>query len=157
MRRAPVAARLLGLGSHAPRAGLAYLAVHVLVYVLALAAMVLIFGTKQRGLVIGPAVGLVGAAGSWYLLGDTPVDARRRATLTAGVGVLMAELTWALGYWNVAALAGGAILWLGFYTLSGIVEHAASQRLDRRVALEYAVVWLVGALLIVGITRPWSL
>jgi Protein of unknown function (DUF5656) len=149
-------AALLRLDSHPPRTGLLYIAVRIVVCILALALFVLIFGTKQRGLFIAPPVALVGAAGTWYLLGDTTVDQRRRLSLAAGVGLVLAQLTWAVGYWNVAALVGGAVLWLGFYVLSGVAEHGANLDLDRRIALEYAVVALVGALFILGLTRPWS-
>jgi hypothetical protein len=132
-------------------------AVRAVVYIVALALMVLIYGTKQRGLFIAPPVGLVGAVGVWYLLGDTPVDLRRRLVLAGGVGLLLAELTWAFGYWDVAALVGGAGLWLGFYVLSGLVEHGALRSLDRRIGSEYALVALIGALVILVVVRPWTI
>ena len=147
----------LGLQSHAPRTGVAYVAVRAVVYLVALGLMVLIYGTKQRGLFIAPPVGLVGAAGVWYLLGDTPVDSRRRLVLAGGVGLLLAELTWAFGYWDVAALVGGAGLWLAFYVLSGLVEHGALRSLDRRIGFEYAAVALIGAIVILVVVRPWSI
>jgi uncharacterized protein DUF5656 len=147
----------LGLRSHAPRTGVAYVAVRAIVYLVALGLMVLIYGTKQRGLFIAPPVGLVGAAGVWYLLGDTPVDSRRRLVLAGGVGLLLAELTWAFGYWDVAALVGGAGLWLAFYVLSGLVEHGALRSLDRRIGFEYAAVALIGAIVILVVVRPWSI
>ena len=147
----------LGLQPHSPRTGLAYVAVRAVVYILALALMVLIYGTKQRGLFIAPPVGLVGAAGVWYLLGDTPVDPRRRLVLAGGVGLLLGELTWAFGYWDVAALVGGAGLWFAFYVLSGLVEHGALRSLDRRVGFEYALVALIGALVILAVVRPWTI
>ena len=146
----------LGLQPHPPRTGVAYVAVRAVVYIVALGLMVLIYGTKQRGLFMAPPVGLVGAAGVWYLLGDTPVDSRRRLVLAGGVGLLLAELTWAFGYWDVAALVGGACLWLAFYVLSGLVEHGALRSLDRRIGLEYAVVALIGAFVILIVVRPWS-
>jgi hypothetical protein len=146
----------LGLEPHPPRRGVAYVAVRVVVYLIALVAMVLIFGTKERGLFIAPPVAVIGGAGTWYLLGDTPADPRRRMILAAGVGLLLGQLTWAFGYWNVAALVGGAGLWLGFYVLSGVAEHAASLNLDRRIAAEYALVALIGALVILVVARPWS-
>ena len=128
----------------------------VVVYLVVFMLMALIYSTKARGLLIAPPVGLCGAAGAWYLLGDTPVDARRRVLLAGGVGLLLAELTWAFGYWNVPALVGGAGLWLGFYVLAGVVEHGASLVLDRRIAAEYALVALVGVLIILIVARPWS-
>ena len=146
----------LSVQPRAPRTGLAYVAVRVLVYVLALVVMVLIYGTKQRGLIIAPPIGVVGAAGTWYLLGDTPLDSRRRLITAAGIGLLLAELAWAIGYWNVLAPVGGAGLWLSFYVLSGVVEHGASVSLEGRIAREYAVVALIGAVVILAFARPWS-
>lgn len=147
---------LFQLDRHPPRTGVGYIFVRILVYFLALVALVLIFGTKQRGLLIAPPIALVGSAATWYLLGDTPAEGPRRLTLSVGVGFVLGQLTWAFGYWNVAALVGGAGLWLGFYVLSGVAEHGASSTLDRRVALEYGVVALIGALVILVVARPWS-
>jgi hypothetical protein len=48
-------------------------------------------------------------------------------------------------------------LWLGFYVLSGIVEAGASEVLDRRVALEYALVAAIGLIVVLAVSRPWSL
>ena len=139
-----------------PRTGVAYVTVRVIVYLIGLVVMVLVYGTKQRGLVIAPPIGLIGAAGTWYLLGDTLLDSRRRVINALGIGLLLGELTWAFGYWDVAALVGGAGLWLAFYVLSGVIEHGAGETLDRRVAAEYALVALIGTLVILAVARPWS-
>ena len=146
----------LGLLPHPPRTGMTYVAVRVVVYLVALVCMVLIYGTKERGLFIAPPVAVVGAAGTWYLLGDTPVIHPRRLVLAAGAALLLGELTWAAGYWNVPPLVGGAGLWLAFYVLSGVIEHGASASLDRRIAAEYALVAIVGTLVILVVARPWS-
>jgi uncharacterized protein DUF5656 len=139
-----------------PRTGVSYIAVRVGVYLLALLVMVLVYGTKQRGLLIAPPIALIGAAGTWYLLGDTALDTTRRLLNALGAGLLLAELTWAFGYWDVPALVGGAGLWLAFYVLSGVVEHGASLSLDRRVAAEYGIVALIGTVVILAVARPWS-
>jgi hypothetical protein len=76
--------------------------------------------------------------------------------LAIGAGLLLAELTWAFGYWNVTPLVGAAGLWLGFYVVSGVVEHGASLSLDRRIAAEYGLVALLGSLVILLFARPWS-
>jgi hypothetical protein len=146
----------LGLQSHPPRTGAVYVAVRVAVYLVGLVLMVLVYGTKQRGLFIAPPIGIVAAAGTWYLLGDTPVDPLRRLINAIGAGLMLGELTWAFGYWDVPALVGAAGLWLGFYVLSGVVEHGAAMNLDRRIAAEYAVVALIGSVVILVVARPWS-
>jgi hypothetical protein len=140
-----------------PRRGLAYVGVRMLVYFIGLVLIVEIYGTKQRGLLTGIPIGVLTGAGTWFMLSDTPADSRRRVSLAAAVGLLIAELTWAVGYWSAVPLVGGAALWLAFYVLSGLVEHGAGRSLDRRVGLEYAVVALVGTLLVALIARPWSL
>ena len=139
-----------------PRTGFPYLVVRVGVYIIALVLMVLVYGTKQRGLIIAPPIGLLAAAGTWYLLGDTALDARQRLINAIGTGLMLGELTWAFGYWDVAALVGGAGLWLAFYVLSGVIEHAAAEDLDRRIAAEYALVALIGSVVILAVARPWS-
>jgi hypothetical protein len=146
----------LGVHPRPPRTGVAYVAVRVGVYLVALLLMVLIYGTKQRGLLIAPPIALLAAAGTWYLLGDAPLDARRRLINAAGAGLMLGELTWAFGYWDVPALVGAAGLWLAFYVLSGVIEHGASMSLDRRIAAEYALVALIGSVVILAVARPWS-
>ena len=141
-------------GPHAPRTGLSYVGVRIGVYLTALLPILAIYSSKQRGLVVAPPIGLICFAGTWYLLGDTSVASGRRLLLAACVGVVVAELTWALGYWSVVWYVGGAVLWLAFYILSGIVEHGAARVLDRRIVLEYAAVALVGVL-VVMLTTPW--
>lgn len=140
-----------------PRTGAVYVAVRVAVYLVALVLMVLVYGTKQRGLFIAPPIALLAAAGTWYLLGDTPLNGRRRLINALGAGLLLGQLTWAFGYWDVPALVGGAGLWLAFYVLSGVIEHGASLSLDRRIAAEYALVALIGSVVILAVARPWSI
>ena len=145
-----------GLHPRRARSGATYVLARVVVYAIALVLMVLIYSTKERGLLIAPAVGLVGLAATFYLLGDTTLTDRRRLTMAAGVGLVLGELTWAIGYWNVPPLVGGAGLWLALYVLSGVVEHGAMMTLDRRIAAEYGLVALIGAIVILIVARPWS-
>jgi hypothetical protein len=148
--------RLFSVRPRPPRTGLAYLIVHFVVYMVALALIYLVYQTKERGLFIAPPIGLVAGAATWYLLGDTLVDSRRRLVLAAGVGLILAELTWAFGYWSAVPLVGAAALWLGLYVLSGLVESGASGALDRRIAVEYAFVAGVGSLVVLAAARPWT-
>jgi hypothetical protein len=134
--------------------GLAYVAVRIAVYLAALVPIVLIYSTKERALLTAPPIGLIGALATWYLLRDTPVSRGGGVLLAGAVGLVLAELTWSLGYWSVMPIVGGAALWLAFYVLSGIAEHGADRSLDRRIVLEYCGVALVGVLVVLA-TAPW--
>ncbi|MDQ3810237.1 MAG: hypothetical protein M3336_08100 [Chloroflexota bacterium] len=149
-------ARWISVRPRPPRTGVAYVAVRIVVYIAVLTLIVLIYGTKQRGLLTAPPIGALCALATWYLLGDTTVEGRRRVVLSAGVGLLLAELTWALGYWSTVPLVGGAALWLAFYVLSGVIEAGTSGVLERRVALEYALVAAIGVLVVLAVSRPWG-
>lgn len=139
-----------------PRSGLAYVGVRVVVYALALLLIVVIYSTKERALLVAPAIAVLCGAATWYLLGDTSLSPRRRLAVSAGVALILAELTWALGYWSTLPLVGGAALWLALYVLSGTLEADASGSLDRRITLEYTVVAVVGTAFILLVSRPWS-
>jgi Protein of unknown function (DUF5656) len=147
---------VLSIRPRPPRTGVAYLVVHFTVYIAALGLIFLIYQTKERGLLIAPPIGLLCAAATWYLLGDTPVDSSRRLLLAAGIGLVLAQFAWAFGYWSTVPLVGSAALWLGLYVLSGVVEAGASDTLDRRIAFEYALVAGVGIAVVVAASRPWS-
>src|SRR5438105_2392120 len=146
----------LGVRPRPPRTGIPYVAVRVVVYLVALAAIVLIYGTKQRALYIAPPIGLLTGLGTWYLLGDTTADPLRRLYLAGGVGLLLAELTWVLGYWKVPVFVGSAALWFALYVLSGIIEHGAGRSLERRIVVEYSVVASVGVVVILLSMWLWG-
>jgi len=136
--------------------GLAYVGVRIAVYLATLIPIAWIYSTKERGLLIAPPIGLIGAVATWYFLGDTPATGARRLVPAIGVGAILAEVTWSLGYWTVMPLVAGAAIWLAFYVLSGIAEHGADRTLDRRILLEYCGVALVGVAVVLA-TAPWRL
>jgi Protein of unknown function (DUF5656) len=146
----------LSITPRPPRTGLAYVGIRVVVYALALLLIVVIYSTKERALLIAPPIGLLCAVATWYLLGDTPVPRNRRLVVSGGVGLILVELTWAVGYWSTLPLVGGAALWLALYVLSGVVEADANGALDRRIGLEYGLVAAVGLAVVLAVSRPWS-
>jgi hypothetical protein len=146
----------LAITPRPPRAGISYVAMRVLVFAIALLFIVLIYSTKERALFIAPPIALIVGAATWYLLGDTPLDGRRRLWFAGTAALILVELTWSIGYWSTLPLVGGAALWLGLYVLSGVLEASATASLDRRIAMEYAAVAAIGLVLVLAISRPWS-
>ena len=91
---------------------------------------------------------------SLVMLRGAPAARKRTALYAALIGLASGEVTWALNYWVVLALVGGAVLLLLFYVLVGVVEGILHGELSRRLLIEYSSVGLLGFLLILS-TGPW--
>jgi hypothetical protein len=59
---------------------------------------------------------------------------------SAVVALATGEITWALNYWPLNGLFGGAFLLACFYFLAGTLAHHLQNRLTRRLLGEYATV-----------------
>lgn len=144
------------VGAPPPRrsSGLGFVLTRAAIYLATLVPIVLVYSTKARGLLIAPPIALVGAIATWFFLNDPAIRPDRRLICAGAVALVMAEITWALGYWDVVPLVGDVALWLAFYVLSGVLEHAALRRLDRHLILEYGGVALLGILVVLA-AGPW--
>lgn len=115
----------------------------VIAYVMTFALYSAIFAPKFRSLLSATAVLLVTAlVGSVLLRG-----ARRPETHPIWIGVvalILAQVTWALNYWVLGALAGGAVLFLVFYTITGLARTHLSGRLAPRLLAEQLAVAAIG-------------
>src|SRR5438093_1848557 len=123
-------------------------------YLVSFSLFVEIYGSRMPMLVGALATGasatLLGAA--LYRPSRSP---RARVALFALLsGLCVAELTAALNFWIVAGLIGGSFLLLFFYVSAGLIQALLERSLDTRLAVEYALVGLVGLALIV-FTTPW--
>lgn len=68
-----------------------------------------------------------------------------RTWLYAGItGLVLGEATWALNYWGVNGVAGGALLLLIFYFFGGLAQQRLTSRFSRPALVEYALVGVVG-------------
>ena len=127
------------------------LALNVLAYALAAFFFVLVYGTRMRSAISATGVLLVGGLLAAEVL-RMPREGIGRTWVYAGViGLLMGEATWVLNYCALDARAGGGLLLVVFYTLTGLAQQHLWGRLTRRVVVEYAVLGL-GALGVVLLT-----
>ena len=126
----------------------------LLTYVAAFTLFTMIYQTKERSLVTATSMAVLAALLSLAMLRSAPAP-RKRTMLYAGlIGLAAGEVTWALNYWVVLALVGGAVLLLLFYVLVGVAEGILAGELTRRLLIEYSSVGLLGFLLILS-TGPW--
>lgn len=115
----------------------------VLIHLIALILFAVIYGMGLRRLLGGPAVWLVtallGSRYFWGLTGDVP----RSLAYGAAAGVAPALMLGLINVWELSSLSGGWLLLVSFYLAIGLLKERLYQRLDGRVALEYAIVGLL--------------
>ena len=126
----------------------------LLTYVAAFALFTMVYQTKERSLVTATSTAALAALLSVVLLRSAPASFTRTALYAVLIGLAAGEVTWALNYWVVLALVGGAVLLLVFYVLVGVVDGILHGELNRRLLIEYSSVGLLGFLLILS-TGPW--
>jgi hypothetical protein len=130
----------------------ARLGLNLFVYLAGLLLFAGIYAAKLRSLL--SATAMVVLAG---LLALALLRAERRMTfhtwLYAGIcALILGEATWALNYWGVSGLAGGALLLLAFYFFTGLAQQHLLGRYNRAILLEFLVVAGFGLGLIISQT-----
>jgi len=94
-----------------------------------------------------PAGGATGAAGRQEA-GEGRAPWSRALFYAAAAALATGEITWALNYWPLNGLFGGAFLLSAFYFLIGVLSHHLRGRLTTRLLAEYGTVAAAGTLLI---------
>jgi len=122
----------------------ARLSLNAWAYLLALIVFILIYSAKARSLVSATAVGLASTLLALEFLRSAGRGFRRTALYAAIAGLCTGEIVWAMNYWRISGITGGLILLLGFYVATGLTNQQLQGRVTRRVLIEYAVVALVG-------------
>lgn len=114
------------------------------VYLLALAAFVLIYSLKARSLVSATAVLVAGTLLALELLRGAGRGFGRTALYALIAGLATGQVIWAMNYMRLGGISGGLVLLLGFYIATGVALQTLQGRLTRRVLVEYGAVALVG-------------
>ncbi len=120
----------------------------LILYLVTFVLFALIYHTKERSLVTATATGLVALLASLEMLRFGKGKQSFGWRLAALAGLVVAETTWALNYWPVSGLVGGALLLLTFYVFTGLLVAIREGGLERRLLLEYGAVGMAGFLAI---------
>lgn len=137
-----------------PQYRLARLALNVATYCAAFALYGTIYGLQLRTLLSAPLTMLVTFPLALELLRSTEEQLERTWLYAAVITLVVGELTWAINAWGLRALSGGALLLLAFYSFAGLAQQHLAERLNRRVAAEFAVTALIG-LVLIWLSAPW--
>jgi hypothetical protein len=131
----------------------ARLSVNLIVYFVGWILFSAVYTLKLRTLFSAPAIGLAAGLFALELLRSSEADFGRTWLYAALIGLIMAQVVWALNYWNLSGLLGGALLLIFFYAATGIVQQYLWNRLQRIVLIEFAFV-VIGALILILWWRP---
>lgn len=126
----------------------------LLTYLAAFGLFTLVYQVKERSLISATTTAVVAALLSLVLLRGAGAPRRRTLLYAALIGVSLGEVAWALNYWVVRELVGGAVLLLIYYVLVGVIEIVLRAELSRRLLVEYIGVGILGFLFILS-TAPW--
>ncbi len=125
----------------APRYSAARLGVNIAVYLTALILFATIYSWKLRSLYSASAIGLAAGLLALELLRGNEEDFQRTWLYAAAVGLCIAEVVWALNYWNLNGFRGGAFLLIFFYAFTGLAQQYLWRRLSRLVLVEFTVIF----------------
>jgi hypothetical protein len=126
----------------------------LLTYLAAFGLFTLVYQIKERSLISATTTAFVAALLSLVLLRGSGAPLNRTLLYGALIGLALGEVTWALNYWVVRELVGGAVLLLIYYVTVGLIEIVLRGELSRRLLAEYLGVGIVGFLFILS-TAPW--
>ena len=121
-------------------------------YVAAFVLYAAIYQAKARSIISGPAMititFLLALRQLRLALAAEPTAWGRTLASASAIALAVGEITWALNYWPLNGLLGGAFLLTAFYFMSGILAHHLQARLSWRVVAEFGTVAAAGVLLI---------
>ena len=78
------------------------------------------------------------------------MTAHRSGRALPVVALTLGQVTWALNYWVLGALTGGAILLIVFYTVTGVIRSYLDGTLAPSVLSEHLAVVGVGLVAVVA-------
>lgn len=123
---------------------------NLICYLTAFSLFAAIYFSKLRSSMSGTAIVITSILIALELLRGTEADVQKTWLFAIVIGAIMGQVTWALNYWVISGLAGGFLLLVVFYLLSGIVQNHLLGKLTPRLAVEFGLVGLAGLALVMS-------
>jgi hypothetical protein len=135
---------------HGPSYALGRLVLNMLTYVAAFAFFAVIYEFNVHLLPAAIAVGLFSTLLAIEILREAEGDAIRALVYAAAIGVVVAEIRWALYFVPLDGYLAAIVLLVIFYQASGLVQHHLTGHLNRAVATEFSLVTAIGIAVVVA-------
>ncbi|WP_038039006.1 hypothetical protein [Thermorudis peleae] len=113
------------------------------VHLLALILLAMIYVQKLRSLYSAVAIVVVTSMLSFLAMQGVSHPRERRLLYAILTGLILGETTWALNYWRATGWLGGAVLFVCFYFITGLILAHLERALQVRDVVEYGGVALL--------------
>ncbi len=117
------------------------------VHLTALAVLIVIYAQRAPSIIASLLAGLAATLLATRFYWSNAGRLTEAAVYGSIVGILMAQMAWAINYWRLSNLQGGLLLFVCFYVLAGLIQQHRLYRLSRQVLVEYGLAALLTALL----------
>jgi hypothetical protein len=135
---------------HGPSYALGRLLLNMLTYVAAFLFFAVIYEFNVNLLPAAFAVGLFATLLAIEILREAEADAIRALVFAAAIGVVVAEIRWALYFIPLDGYLAAIVLLVVFYQSSGLVQHHLTGHLNRAVATEFSLVTAIGIAVVIA-------
>ncbi len=132
------------IGVSQPAGARARLFLNIVAYVLALVLYAAVYYTRARSLITATVTLGITFLIALDLLWVARAGLKRTALFAGIIGLILAECSWGLNYWQISLGTASLLLLLTFYTTSGLAAQYLMGKLTRHVLIEYGVVAAVG-------------
>ncbi len=123
-----------------------YWAYMACIHLTALATLVVIYAQRAPSLVASLLVWLATTLLATRFYWSNAGKLTEAAIYGSLVGILMAQMAWAINYWRLSNLQGGLLLFVCFYVLAGLIQQQRLHRLNRQIIMEYGLAALLTVL-----------
>ena len=136
--------------SGGPSYALGRLVLNMLTYVAAFGFYAVVYEFHIELLPAAFAIGLFSMLLAIEVLREAEADAYRALVFSAAIGIVVAEVRWALYFVPLDGFLAAIVLLIVFYQASGLVQHHLTSHLNRGVAAEFSLVTAIGIAVVIA-------
>lgn len=143
-------AEYVSVMSHGASYAAGRLLLNIITYVAAFIFYAVVYAYDVALLPSAFAIGLFSMLLAVEVFRESEADAYRALIFSAVIGLVVAEVHWALYFIALEDFLAGVLLLMVFYQATGLIQHHLTGHLDRRIAMEFSAVTAVGVVVVIA-------
>lgn len=136
--------------SQGPSYAAGRLLLNIITYVAAFVFYAVVYAYDVALLPSAFAIGLFSMLLAVEIFREAEADAYRALVFSVVIGLVVAEVHWALYFIALEDFLAGVLLLMVFYQATGLIQHHLTGHLDRQIAVEFSVVTGIGLTIVVA-------